>query len=266
MGTENSKIHPKRAPRSLLGVVFFRLRDFESHNLSIELRGRTVLATGAGVLERGSYWAGKYIVTFLATVPTESEYFTARLLGFCQVPNPTGVEFHRDCPVGCLRGNTKTACRGSRCFGRRCRRGDRSRNRSSGRNGPGKRTGCGLRWRRSGSRTLEASFEETSIEPDGEVLEVEVGLGLANWGDLVFDVVLQIRVGIRAGRVGHQALYRPDTTISGTRSISNPVRWYKSRADLKFSPVPTQSRRRRVRYRPGINPGTRVLPGSSATP
>src|SRR5271154_4838871 len=108
MGTENSKIHPKRAPRSLLGVVFFRLRDFESHNLSIELR-RTGLATGAGVLERGSHWAGLYMVTFLATAPRESECSAARLLSFCQVPNSTGVEFHRDCPVGGLRGNTKTA-------------------------------------------------------------------------------------------------------------------------------------------------------------
>src|ERR1700685_3288647 len=111
MGTENSKIHPKRAPRSLLGVVFFRfwLRDFESHKLSaIGLRRRTVWETGAGVSERGSYWAGVYIVTFLATVPTESKCPAAGLLGFRQVPNPTGVEFHRDGPVGRLRGNTKT--------------------------------------------------------------------------------------------------------------------------------------------------------------
>src|SRR5271155_56140 len=110
MGTENSKIRPKRAPRSLLGVVFssLRFRDFESHNLSIELR-RTGLATGAGILKRGSHWAGMYTVTFLATVTTESECSAARLLHFCQVPDSTGIEFHRDCPVGGLRENTKTA-------------------------------------------------------------------------------------------------------------------------------------------------------------
>jgi hypothetical protein len=136
MGTENSKIHPKRAPRSLLGVVFFRLclRDFESHNLSIELRGRTVLATGAGIFEEGS------------------------------------------CGLG-----------------RRCRRGDRSRSRISGRNGPGKRTGFGPRWGRFG-RTLEASFEETSIEPDRESLHFEVRLGFANWSDFVIDFLLQVEV------------------------------------------------------------------------
>jgi len=54
--------------------------------------------------------------------------------------------------------------------------------------------------------------------------------------------------GIHAGRVGHHPLYRPDTTISGTRSSSGPVRSDPSRADLKFCPMLRSSQSSLVWY------------------
>ena len=58
------------------------------------------------------------------------------------------------------------------------------------------------------------------------------------------------RVGIRTGRVGHQLLYQPDTTLSGTSNMSSPARHDKSHADLNsvrsrgnpkyFCPVPAE--------------------------
>src|ERR1700685_1756934 len=105
MGTENSKIHPKRAPRSLLGVVFFRLRDLEGHDcLTIGIRrwGTTTGTTGR------SHRAVGYRVSPFTAIVTESEIPTTCFLGFCQVPKSTSIEFHGDGSVDCLRGNTKT--------------------------------------------------------------------------------------------------------------------------------------------------------------
>src|SRR5277367_4971889 len=41
---------------------------------------------------------------------------------------------------------------------------------------------------------FEASFEETGIETDGEVLEFKVCLGLADWGDLILKLILQVEI------------------------------------------------------------------------
>ena len=38
------------------------------------------------------------------------------------------------------------------------------------------------------------SFEETGVETDGEVLEFEICLGLADWGDLVLKLILQVEI------------------------------------------------------------------------
>src|SRR5271170_6361412 len=105
MGTDNSKIHPKRAPRSLLGVVFFRfhvgLGQFEDHScLSIKMKCETILTTGAGFTEWWGHGAGVCRVSLLATIPAESECPATRFFGFRQMPKSPGVEFHRSCSVG----------------------------------------------------------------------------------------------------------------------------------------------------------------------
>ena len=61
---------------------------------------------------------------------------------------------------------------------------------------------------------------------------------------------VEIRVGICAGHVGHRPLYLPDPTISEASR--------QSRADLKFSPEPTELQTGTDR---GMKLGTRVLPG-----
>src|SRR5277367_3766770 len=62
--------------------------------------------------------------------------------------------------------------------------------------------GCGFRWRRFGctsaGATFEMSFEETGVETDGEVLEFEVCLGFADWGDLVLKLILQVEIKLIA--------------------------------------------------------------------
>src|SRR5271170_3949135 len=127
-----------------------------------------------------------------AAIVTESESPTACFFGFCQMPESACVELHGGRSVGILGGP------GSRCLGHGCRRGGRSRSRgrASGRDGPGEGTGCRLRWWRSSCcvRALEASFGEMRVKPDSEVLEVEVSLGLANWGNFIFEFFFEVEV------------------------------------------------------------------------
>src|SRR5277367_4232750 len=97
MGTENSKIHPKRAPRSLLGVVFFRfyveLGEFEGHScLSIGMRCGAILMTGTGFAEWWGHRAGGCKVPPFATISAESEYSVTGPFSFCQVPESPSVE------------------------------------------------------------------------------------------------------------------------------------------------------------------------------
>src|SRR5277367_6512055 len=61
--------------------------------------------------------------------------------------------------------------------------------------------GCGSRWRRSGctsAGSFKASFEETGIETDREVLEFEVHFGLADGGDFVLKLFLQVDIKLIA--------------------------------------------------------------------
>src|SRR5277367_3504516 len=107
MGMENSKIHPKRAPRSLLGVVFFRfyvgVGEFEGHIcLSIGMRCGAILATGTGFAEWWGPGAGGRRVPPFATTSTESERSVTGPFSFRQVPESPSLEFHRSCSVGRL--------------------------------------------------------------------------------------------------------------------------------------------------------------------
>src|SRR5277367_4054770 len=62
--------------------------------------------------------------------------------------------------------------------------------------------GYGFRWGRSdctsAGATFEASFEQTGVETDGEVLEFEVSLRFADWGDLVLKLLLQVEIKLIA--------------------------------------------------------------------
>src|SRR5277367_545393 len=107
MGAENSNIHPKRAPRSLLGVVFFRfhigLGEFEGHScLSIELRCGAILAIGTGFARWWGHGASVRRVPLFATVSTESECSATGPFGFRQVPESPSIEFYRSCSLGRL--------------------------------------------------------------------------------------------------------------------------------------------------------------------
>src|ERR1700719_4586028 len=110
MGTEDSKIHLKRAPRSLLGVVFFRfyvgVGEFEGHScLSIGMKYGANLATGMGFAEWWGHGAGGCRVPPFATISTESECSATGPFSFRQVPESPSVEFHWSCSVGRLWGS-----------------------------------------------------------------------------------------------------------------------------------------------------------------
>src|SRR5277367_5006987 len=107
MGMENSKIHPKRAPRSLLGVVFFQfyigLGEFEGHScLSIEMRCRAIWVTGTGFAEWWGHGACECRLPPFATISAESECSVTGPFSFRQVPESPSVEFHWSCSVGRL--------------------------------------------------------------------------------------------------------------------------------------------------------------------
>src|SRR5271170_255850 len=75
-------------------------------------------------------------------------------------------------------------------------------------------------------------------------------------------LLVTLRVGIRAGHVGHQPLDRYDPAISGTRIISGPVRHVQTRADLKLSPDPMQFKVERSGTDRCLKPGTRLFSGN----